>query len=332
MDFYKSREAAGKIFWDYQLWLEQFRAKPSGSDHYRALRRQVWKSTTKIVQDGEYISCNGMSVSFDQEMISKAWLETVFHPDTREIKIRDNNKYNSMECFAIKADCLETSRLLQLAGYNPAVLNMANRHNPGGWVQGGSGAQEENIFRRSTAFCSLFQFVPYAQEYEIPLHQEHGYPIPRESGGIYSPHLLVFRSSETTGYYLLDSPYSIDLITVPAINKPNTETVNSMLQIARYLIEPSKEKIRAILRIGFFHGNDALVLSAFGCGAFANPPEHMASLFREVLDEEEFRNAFRLIVFAIIDDHNAHRRHNPEGNLLPFQREFNRCLDMDADI
>lgn len=28
------------------------------------------------------------------------------------------------------------------------------------------------------------------------------------------------------------------------------------------------------------------------------------------------------IVFAIFDDHNAHKAHNPEGNLVPFQRIF----------
>jgi hypothetical protein len=30
------------------------------------------------------------------------------------------------------------------------------------------------------------------------------------------------------------------------------------------------------------HGHDAVVLGAFGCGAFRNPAAHMAQLFREV--------------------------------------------------
>lgn len=89
------------------------------------------------------------------------------------------------------------------------------------------------------------------------------------------------------------------------------------------MIEPAKEKIRAILRIGKAEGHDSLILSAFGCGAFANPPEHMAELFRDVFAEAEFQDSFWLVVFAIINDHNTMKEHNPEGNLLPFQRVFN---------
>lgn len=30
------------------------------------------------------------------------------------------------------------------------------------------------------------------------------------------------------------------------------------------------------------HGHDSVVLGAFGCGAFANPPKHMAEIFLRV--------------------------------------------------
>ena len=36
----------------------------------------------------------------------------------------------------------------------------------------------------------------------------------------------------------------------------------------------------------------------------------------------EFKGRFRLIDFAILDGYRTGLRHNPEGNLLPFQREF----------
>ena len=45
-------------------------------------------------------------------------------------------------------------------------------------------------------------------------------------------------------------------------------------------------------------------------------------LFHEVFEEPEFKNKYRLISFAILDDHHAHRSHNPEGNYLPFVKEF----------
>jgi hypothetical protein len=40
------------------------------------------------------------------------------------------------------------------------------------------------------------------------------------------------------------------------------------------------------------------------------------------MEESEFKNRYRLIVFAILDDHNAHQNHNPEGNFKPFADEF----------
>jgi hypothetical protein len=48
----------------------------------------------------------------------------------------------------------------------------------------------------------------------------------------------------------------------------------------------------------------------------------MAKLFREVFEEADFKNIFKKIVFAIIDDHNSRKEHNPDGNVLPFVKEF----------
>ncbi len=88
------------------------------------------------------------------------------------------------------------------------------------------------------------------------------------------------------------------------------------------MIEPAKEKIRTILRIAGKYNHDSLVLSAFGCGAFANPPNHVAELFKEVFSEDEFFGFFRNIVFAIFEDHNSEKEHNPMGNVLPFLEVF----------
>jgi len=38
--------------------------------------------------------------------------------------------------------------------------------------------------------------------------------------------------------------------------------------------------------------------------------------------EPEFKGKYCKIVFAILDDHNAHQSHNPEGNFKPFADEF----------
>ena len=73
-----------------------------------------------------------------------------------------------------------------------------------------------------------------------------------------------------------------------------------------------------MLATGLYRGHDSLVLSALGCGAFRNPPHHVAQLFKEVLSEEEFLNKYKHISFAIIDDHNA----RGQGNYRPFSEVF----------
>jgi len=64
----------------------------------------------------------------------------------------------------------------------------------------------------------------------------------------------------------------------------------------------------------------ALVLSAFGCGAFSNPPDVVADLFAQALCRPW--SCLERVVFCILDDHNAGRRHNPRGNLRPFAEVF----------
>ena len=221
----------------------------------------------------------------------------------------------------IEADSIETGALLTKSGYNVCVLNMANRQNPGGGVIYGAGAQEENIFRRTNIFMSLFQFKDYADEYGIR-RNEKSYPLDKNTGGVYSKDVTVFRGSENNGYCLLQNPFKLSFVSVPAINRPDLEFMNGKYRITPSLIEPSKEKIRTILRICGKQKHDGLVLSAFGCGAFRNPPEHMAELFKEVFMESEFKNQFKIIVFSILDDHNSRREHNPEGNVLPFLKAF----------
>ena len=145
------------------------------------------------------------------------------------------------------------------------------------------------------------------------------YPLDRNFGGIYTPNAIYFRDCENKGYESPDHPVSLSFISVAAINRPEL-TANGM--IANSAIETTKNKIRTIMRIGLIHGHDSLVLGAFGCGAFRNPPRHMARLFHENINEREFASKYRCIIFAILDDHNAYQVHNPVGNFKPFAEEF----------
>jgi uncharacterized protein (TIGR02452 family) len=154
-----------------------------------------------------------------------------------------------------------------------------------------------------------------AKEYGLPL-EEKQYPLPVNHGAIYSPSISVFRASEDKNYEFLDEVFPIDVITIAALKDPELDAKGHMTTWAKNI---TKEKIRTMFNLALYWENDSIVLGAFGCGAFANPPEDVATLFKEVLNEPEYKDKFEKIVFAVLDDGNSHREHNPRGNYLPFK-------------
>ena len=215
----------------------------------------------------------------------------------------------------VNGDCIDVARELVEDGYRPILLNMANRHVPGGGVLNGARAQEETLFRRSNLCVSLYQYSEgYAGLVGVPLNVAR-YPMNRDTGGIYSGKVMFFRAGVQDGYRLLDDPFTCAVVSVAAINRPELDARGRMVDWA---VVATKSKIRSMLRIGLLHGHDAIVLSAWGCGAFRNPPVHMAELFHEVLDEEEFANKYRRVRFAVIEDHNS-----KSVNYAAFAAEFN---------
>jgi len=313
-----------RITWNAEKdFLERYRAlmervKNGDNDAYykvKELRSKEFHNTIGIVSQGCYIAESGKEYVFADDSVMAS--NTVFYE--REISIGDLSRCDEQTIVEVQnIDCLYAGVQLKEQGYNPAVLNMASRRNPGGGVATGAGAQEETLFRRTNLFRSLYQFAQYAEQYGIK-RSHHQYPLERNFGGVYTPDAIYFRESEQKGYALLDDPVSLSFITVAGMNRPDLTDDGF---IAPYHVEPIKNKIRTIFRMGLVHGHDSLVLGALGCGAFRNPPRHVARLFHEVMDELEFKNKYRCIVFAILDDHNSHQKHNPEGNFKPFAEEF----------
>jgi len=304
-----------KTDFNHLNWLKAFKAASVNRSGFKELRKEIFVDTVKFVKNGGY------HVNDNFIVISNALPENTSEYFDAPEKLNSNSNYQT-KYSVINADCLETAEVLVKAGLKPCVLNLASGSTPGGGVLTGAGAQEENLFRRTNLFLSLYQFAYLANEYGIKKHSK-SYPLNRNTGGIYSADITVFRGSEQNGYCLLEKPFNVSFVSVPAISKPGLITKNNKLFITDNLVEPTKEKIRTILRIAGKYNHDSLVLGAFGCGAYANPPNHMAELFKEVFLEKEFASKFKLVVFAIFDDHNSHREHNPNGNVLPFIEVFN---------
>lgn len=278
----------------------------------RDLRVQVFKNTMAIVKERRYWAPGMVPEELHYYSDSK---QSEFFKDKIILPTASKAGKKKTKFFVVNEDCLDLA--LKLYNKKPAVLNMASRRQPGGGTLTGAGAQEECIFRRTDLFKYLYQFSEIGAQFGIKQRPEQ-YPLDRNFGGIYSPRVHVFRKGEKDGYELTYPSY-VDIISVAGMNRPELKDSE---HVADYLVEPIKNKMRTILRIAVLHEHTCLVLGALGCGAFKNPPCHIAKMFHEVFDETEFKGRFSEVYFAILEDHNSHKAHNPHGNLKPFEDEF----------
>ena len=284
----------------------------------RRLRQDVFRDTVARVQAGGYDLPDVGRVALP--------LSRTIASDTRfyssEIPARPGKPGAAPVKVEVReGDCLVVAHDLITHGANEVcVLNMANRQTPGGGVYGGAGAQEEHLFRSSDYFRSLYQFAANFDPADYGVgHARERYPLDQNFGGVFSRGVTVFRGPEPDGYPLLAQPWRCNFVAVPAINRPETMVgANGEERLVPAMADGTRNKIRTILRICRENGQRNLVLGAFGCGAFRNPPRHVAELFKEVIASAEFAGAFDHIVFAIIENHNS----RGVGNFKPFKEVF----------
>jgi len=192
---------------------------------------------------------------------------------------------------------LGAARRFVSEGLRPLALNFANGAFPGGGFLGGARAQEEVLCRSSALFQTLVDDAMYAE------HRRRGRPDSTD-WVIYSPDVPVFRSDVGTE---LESPWQLNSVTCAAPYAPDIGQPESG--------DLLRQRIGRVLAVARAYSHRALVLGAWGCGAFANDPGLTAVDFRNALDGE-FAGAFSDIVFAITD-------WSPERRFIgPFRRVF----------
>lgn len=274
----------------------------------------IFRLTTRLIQGGGYTTPSGRHISFDFTRMLQGG--RCFQKELPAVSAPDVD--GGTRVLVEGNDCLVAAERLVREGYNPALLNFASAGHPGGGVETGARAQEETICRRSTLTRSIYSFDPqYAARYHYPLQPGNHYPIVSEFSAVYSPGVTVFR--EGVDCRFMEEPYEVAVITCAALNLGGRYAIRLTPDghMPPRAIDITRNKIRTVFRIGLTCGHDSLVLGAFGCGAFHNPPEEMARLFHEVMEEPEFKNKYRLITFSIINDHNARN-----ANLEAFRSEF----------
>jgi Uncharacterized protein conserved in bacteria len=119
---------------------------------------EIFDGTVRYVQSNGY-NVGEKYIAIDNNVIFSEYFK-------KPEKLRKTGVCETMFS-VINADCLEAAEILLNSGFNPCVLNLANDLKPGGGVLNGAGAQEENLFRRTNLFMSLFQFSSYVEDYGL---------------------------------------------------------------------------------------------------------------------------------------------------------------------
>ena len=183
-----------------------------------------------------------------------------------------------------------------------AVHNFASATTPGGGVERGSSAQEESLCRCSTLFPVLKTNRLYSEYYTFHRdRQDARYT----DTCIWSPDILIIKSDTNTPKRLPAEEWcKVDILTCAAPNlraKPsnymNPSSGEAVKITDEELLELHQNRARHMLTVAAAQGDTILVLGAFGCGAFRNPPAVVAQAYKKVLSE--FEGYFKRVEFAV---------------------------------
>lgn len=183
-----------------------------------------------------------------------------------------------------------------------AAHNFASATNPGGGVRKGSRAQEEALCR-----CTTLLPVLETEENKKRFYEFHSqrHDVRYTDACLYTPEIVGFKSDDELPSLLPEAKWTkVDILTCAA---PNLRAIpNNAMNPGRDkaiqmndndLMALHEHRARHLLSIAAANGADVLILGAFGCGAFQNPPEIVAEVYHNLVPE--FMGHFREIVFAI---------------------------------
>lgn len=189
------------------------------------------------------------------------------------------------------------------AGKKVCVLNFASATNPGGGVVNGSSAQEEALCRCSTLYFNLN--IPCMMDRFYGPHHRLNNPLYNDDC-LYTPKVMVFKDDVLFPQLLPEKEwYTVDVLTCAAPNlrrypgnpmnpgagnKPASMDDHSLAELLR-------SRIGKIFAVAANEGAEVLILGAFGCGAFCNPPQIVANVFKQV--QQDYLHVFDTIEYAV---------------------------------
>ncbi len=216
---------------------------------------------------------------------------------------------NGKECCieVTEESTFEAARRLSVSGHKVAALNFANPFTPGGGVLHGANAQEECLCRMSTLYhCLISDNAKKYYETNVKLRAEskHKSMITSSDFVIYSPSVTIFKQEIVENgcrrLAYTDHWVDVDVVTCAAPcfvfqSLIKTYGVDNLFQLF-------VKRIKNIFEVCMGQQVEELILGAFGCGVFHNPPELVARAFQAVLHEKRYQQAFQKTVFAILSN------------------------------
>ena len=257
----------------------------------REMNRNIFKDTERMCKtDAELSDATKVSVA-NQRFIAEA----------EDIPTPELNIYKKANVVVSKKRTYEAAKAYK--GNHVAVHNFASATNPGGGVVNGAGAQEECLCRCSNLYFCLntpdmwgMFYTPHRAAHD-PIHNDDI---------IYTPDIVVFKT-DTDSPELMEREdwYKVDVITCAApnlretpSNKYNSGDGTCAVTLSSKELQALHEKrLRRILDSAVMNHADTVILGAFGCGAFRNEPQVVATAAANVV--RDYMYAFKNIEFAV---------------------------------
>ena len=215
----------------------------------------------------------------------------VFIAETENVAVPSAYKTENAKVIVSGKRSLEAAEVYAKQDKKVCVLNFASATNPGGGVVNGSSAQEECICRCTTLYPCLNTDEMWNEFYKP--HRKAANPL-YNNDCIYTPDVCVFKSDTNFPEALpKDEWWNVNILTcaAPNLRERPSNAMNPYAGNQAPKITPAEleklltKRIRRVIESAAAYRNEVLLLGAFGCGAFRNPPDIVAKVFNTVMPD-----------------------------------------------
>lgn len=179
-----------------------------------------------------------------------------------------------------------------------AVLNFASYKTPGGGFIKGSSAQEEMLCH----YSFLYNVISTHKDY-YEWNNNHKNKALYLDRAIYTPNVKFFNNEEIA---------EVNVITCAAPNFGVAHQYNNITEEENYKV--LRSRIQFIIDIAEENNISTLILGAFGCGVFKQPPKDVAETFTKVLQH----TCINRIIMAVPGNDNNTKMFKQYVNAFPY--------------